>query len=196
MSPSPTTKPVPRPARLSSRPGVVTTTTDLRTLSASFSTRLSSLARMKRGKASRTRKAMRGMAGLQGRWAVEIVTPAWDLVSEQLFRIPLTLPARGVTARGMSRDKVTDALVDALKLALTGPPEQRLYRSGKLDGLFPGRAGTNAEAAALALRDGLLEVVRTETRGKSSFDWVRLTPRGVEFLHERESPVAALHDLR
>jgi hypothetical protein len=96
----------------------------------------------------------------------------------------------------MSRDKATDALIDVLKLALAGPSEQRLFKSGKLEGLFSGRTGINAEAAARALRDGLLEVVRTETRGKSTFDWVRLTPRGVEFLAESESPVCALEDLR
>ena len=96
----------------------------------------------------------------------------------------------------MSRDKVTEALVEALRQALAAAGEQRLHKSGKLDGLFPGRAGVNGEAAARALRDGLLEVVRTETRGKASCDWVRLTPRGVEFLHEHESPLRALADLR
>src|SRR4051794_40493044 len=96
----------------------------------------------------------------------------------------------------MSRDKVSDAVLETLKLALAGPAEQRLYKSGKLDGLFPSRAGVNAEAAALALREGLLEVVRTETRGKTIFEWVRLTPRGIEYLHEHESPVRVLEDLR
>ena len=55
----------------------------------------------------------------------------------------------------------------------------RLYKSGKLEGLFPGRAGVNAEAAGLA-GAGLLEVVRTEIRGKSQFEWVRLMLRGVD----------------
>jgi hypothetical protein len=49
-------------------------------------------------------------------------------------------------------DKITEALLLALKLALGGPAEQRLYKSGKLEGLFPGRAGANSEAAARALR--------------------------------------------
>src|SRR5436190_19659564 len=96
----------------------------------------------------------------------------------------------------MSKDRVTEVVLEALRLALGTPGEQRLYKSGKLDGLFPGRAGVNGEAAARALREGLLEVVRTETRGKSVFEWVRLTPRGVEFLAECESPVRALQDLR
>lgn len=96
----------------------------------------------------------------------------------------------------MAADRETEALVEALKRALAGPGEQRLFRSGKLDGLFSARSGLNNEAAARALRDGLLEVTRTEARGKTTLEWVRPTPRAVEFLHEHESPVRALHDLR
>jgi len=93
-------------------------------------------------------------------------------------------------------DRTTELLLDALKRALVEPGEQRLYKSGKLEGLFPSRAGNAADAAEKAVREGLLEVVRTEVRGKSAFGWVRLTPRGVDFLHEHESPVRALRELR
>jgi hypothetical protein len=93
-------------------------------------------------------------------------------------------------------DRVEQALVEALRQALSEPAEQRLYRSGKLEGLFPGRNSVHGTAAAQALRDGLLEVVRTETKGKTVIEWVRLTPRGVDFLHERESPLRALEELR
>lgn len=93
-------------------------------------------------------------------------------------------------------DRVTETLIEALKRGLARPGEHRLFRSGKLDGLFPGRGGANAEAATRAVRDGLLDVVRTETKGKTTIDWVRVTPRAVGFLHEHESPVRALHDLR
>jgi hypothetical protein len=92
-------------------------------------------------------------------------------------------------------DKVEDLLITALKQALAEPGEQRLFRSGKLAGLFPGRTGASAEAAARALREGLFEVARTETKGKTSINWVKPTPRGVAFLHERESPVRVLRDL-
>lgn len=95
----------------------------------------------------------------------------------------------------MSRDKVTEALIDALKSALAIPHEQRLFKSGKLDGLFPSRSGANGDAAALALREEYLEVVRTETRGKTSFEWVIVTPKGVDFLHENESPLHTLQEL-
>jgi hypothetical protein len=87
-------------------------------------------------------------------------------------------------------------LIEALKQALAEPGEQRLFKSGKLNGLFPGRGGVNSEAAARAIREGLLEVVRTETKGKTVIEWVRLTPRGVNFLHEHESPLRALEELR
>jgi hypothetical protein len=92
-------------------------------------------------------------------------------------------------------DKEVLVLIDALKEASAEPGEQRLYRSGKLPGLFATRSGANAEAAARALRDGLLEVVRTETKGKLSVEWVRLTPAGVSFLHAHESPRAVLEEL-
>jgi len=106
------------------------------------------------------------------------------------------LPCTVFAAREQVMERVNEILVDALKAALAEPGEQRLFKSGKLAGLFPGRAGVNGEAAGVALRDGLLEVVRTETKGKTVIDWVRITPRGVEFLHEHESPVHALHELR
>jgi hypothetical protein len=93
-------------------------------------------------------------------------------------------------------DKVTEALVQALKLSLAEADEQPLFKSGKLDGLFTSRSGVNAEAAAWGVRDGLLEITRKESKGKSTIEWVRLTPRGIEFLHDHESPVQALKDLQ
>jgi hypothetical protein len=96
----------------------------------------------------------------------------------------------------MPTDKVMEALLDALKAGLARPGEHRLYRSGKLDGLFPGRTGASAEAAARALREGLIETARTETKGKTIIDWVRVTPKAVDFVHEHESPLRALQELR
>lgn len=93
-------------------------------------------------------------------------------------------------------DRVTDVLLEALRQALAEGGEQRLYRGGKLAGLFPARIGAAGEAASQALRDGLIEVVRTETKGRTVIEWVRLTPRGVEYLHQQESPLAALRELR
>lgn len=96
----------------------------------------------------------------------------------------------------MMKDRTVEILVEVLKQALAEPGEQRLFRSGKLAGLFASRSGVNAEAAACAVREGLLEVVRTETKGKTAQEWVRLTPRGVDYLHDHESPVRALKDLQ
>jgi hypothetical protein len=98
--------------------------------------------------------------------------------------------------KAVHRDPITETLLDALRQALAEPGEHRLYRSGKLDGLFPGRGGVNVPAVQSALNDGLLEPVRTEKKGKTEIRWVRITPRGVDFLHERESPLRALEELR
>jgi hypothetical protein len=91
-------------------------------------------------------------------------------------------------------DKVTAILLEALRQAAQGG-EQRLYRSGKLPGLFAGRTTLHAEIASQAVRDGLLEVVRTETKGKTTSEWVKLTPQGTTFLLEHESPLHALEEL-
>ncbi len=93
-------------------------------------------------------------------------------------------------------DKVQQILIESLRQAAGEPAEQRLYRSGKLPGIFPGRTGASHEAATQALREQLVEVVRTETKGKTTVEWARVTPKGVEFLHSHESPVRALDELR
>jgi hypothetical protein len=95
-----------------------------------------------------------------------------------------------------AKDRVTEVLVESLRRALAVPGEHRLYRAGKLDGLFGGRAGVNADAANRALAEGLLRRSRVEVKGRTEIDWVEVTPRGVEFLHQRESPVQALHEFR
>src|SRR5262249_13924856 len=94
-------------------------------------------------------------------------------------------------------DRVTQVLIAALKeAAAAAPAEQRLFRSGKLPGLFPGRAGPNLEACNQALARGYLEVVRTDIKGKTAVEWARITPQGVEFLHAHDSPVRAMDELR
>lgn len=93
-------------------------------------------------------------------------------------------------------DRVTELLLAGLKQALASSDAQRLYKSGKLDGLFPGRTGAAGDAAGRALREGLLEVIRTESKGKTAIDWVRPTPAGVELVHSLESPARALDELR
>jgi hypothetical protein len=96
----------------------------------------------------------------------------------------------------MSEDKTSQAVIEALKQGMAQPGEHRLYKSGKLAGLFPGRTGAHIEAAAQALRDGFLEVVRTETKGKTAVEWVKLTQKGVDFVLSHESPARAMDELR
>lgn len=93
-------------------------------------------------------------------------------------------------------EKRTELTLDALKRALAEPGAHRLFRSGKLAGLFPSRVGASADAALHAITDGLLETVRTETKGRFIIEWVRATPKGVAFVHERDSPKAVLRELR
>src|SRR5947209_4366564 len=96
----------------------------------------------------------------------------------------------------MTSDKEESALIEALKQALAESGGQRLYRSGKLPGLFATRTGANASAADRAIADGLLDVVRSEEKGKLTVEWVRLTPAGVSFLHAHEAPRAVLEELQ
>ena len=93
-------------------------------------------------------------------------------------------------------DKVTETLLSALKTAMAEPGEQRLFRSGKLAGLFAGKTSLNAEAAQRAVREGFLEIVNTELKGKTPIEWVRITPAGVDFLLAHESPLRAMEELR
>src|SRR5262245_15962487 len=91
-------------------------------------------------------------------------------------------------------DKTTQALLEALRQG-AGAEEIRLYRSGKFAGLFAARNSVNAELATQALRDGLIEPVRSETRGKTTTEFVRVTPKGIDYLVQNESPLKALEDL-
>ncbi len=96
----------------------------------------------------------------------------------------------------MAKDRVTESLLEALRQALAESGEQPVFKAGNRRGLFGGKAGAHAEAADRARREGLLEITRTETKGKATIEWARITPAGVNFLHEHESPLRALTDLQ
>ena len=93
-------------------------------------------------------------------------------------------------------DRRTFALMEALKTAALERGEMRLYRRGRLHGLFAQRTRLNAELASQAVQDGLLEVARSETIGKTLVEWVRITQKGLDVLMDSESPVRALQELR
>src|SRR5262245_14966013 len=107
-----------------------------------------------------------------------------------------TAPSDVGTPEHLPGSPRTELLLAALKAAIATPGEHRLFRSGKLVGLFPSRAGLGAEASLLALREGLLETVRTETRGKIITEWVRATPKAVQFIHDHDSPKSVLRELK
>jgi hypothetical protein len=111
-----------------------------------------------------------------------------DAVASTPVHLPATHPA--------DDEKRTELLLDALKQALAVPGEHRLFRWGRLNGLFPSRSGLPGEAATTAVRDGLLSLVRTETKGKLVVEWVRVTPAGVAFVQDRDSPKAVLRELK
>jgi hypothetical protein len=93
-------------------------------------------------------------------------------------------------------DAVQSILLEALRSAAGHAGELRLYRSGKLPGFFAARTAAHHQAATAAVRDGLIEVARTETRGKSTVEFIRVTPRGVDFVLQHDSPARAMDDLR
>jgi hypothetical protein len=93
-------------------------------------------------------------------------------------------------------DSLSPLLFDALRTAAAHDGELRLYRSGKLPGLLPARTSACAAAAAQALRDGLIEIVRTEPRGKTTVEFVRITPRGIDCVVQHDSPARAMDELR
>ena len=94
----------------------------------------------------------------------------------------------------MDRHQFT--LLEALKTAAHARGEIRLYRRGKLPGLFAQRTRLHADIANQAVKDGLLEVTRVEPIGKTAIEWVRITQKGLNFLLENESPTRALEELR
>jgi hypothetical protein len=92
--------------------------------------------------------------------------------------------------------KQSTIILEALRQALADIAQHRLFKSGKVDGLFVSRSGAPGEAAAEAVREGYLEPVRTETKGKSATEWVRLTPKGIEYVYKHDSPRAVLEEMR
>jgi hypothetical protein len=93
-------------------------------------------------------------------------------------------------------DRQKFGLLEALKSAAQANGEIRLYRRGKLPGVFAQRTRSSAEIANHAIQDGMLEIIRVEPIGKTAVEWVRITQLGLDYLLENESPLHALAELR
>ncbi len=92
-------------------------------------------------------------------------------------------------------DKTSVIILAALRVAMAEVGEHRLFKSGKLSGLFASRTGVVGDAASEAIRAGFLEIVRTEEKGKFRIDWVQLTSVGVEYVYRNDSPRAILNEM-
>src|SRR5262249_11739161 len=101
-----------------------------------------------------------------------------------------------LSQRSWTMDKIKSLLLEALRGAVNAGEEQRIYRSGELPRLVAARTSAHAEAAAEAVKDGYLEIVRTEMRGKTPVEWAKATAKGISYLLEQDSPLRALAELQ
>jgi hypothetical protein len=90
-------------------------------------------------------------------------------------------------------DKLTQLIVDALTRAAAEPGGTPLFGTRSDPGLFPATAAARP-AARKALDDGLLRVVRTETKGKATRELCAATDAGLRFLLDQVSPRQVLED--
>jgi hypothetical protein len=90
-------------------------------------------------------------------------------------------------------DKLTPLILDALTRAAAAPAGVPLFGSRSDPGLFPATAAGRT-AAARAMADGHLQVVRTEQRGRQTRELAAVTPAGLVFLSEHASPNQVLGD--
>lgn len=88
-------------------------------------------------------------------------------------------------------DKLTQQITDALGRAAAEPGGLPLFAGKSEAGLFPAAA---KPAAQKCLADGLVRVVRTETKGKSARELYALTEAGWEFLLAAVNPKQVLED--
>jgi len=90
-------------------------------------------------------------------------------------------------------DKFTQLILDALTRAAADPTGVPLFGSKTEPGLFPPTAAARP-AAKRCLDDGLLEVLRTDARGKQPREVCGATGKGLQFLLDRVSPKQVLED--
>jgi hypothetical protein len=84
-------------------------------------------------------------------------------------------------------DPATPLILDALAQALAEPAGLPLH-AGKATPCLFGSTGPGRRAAQQCLDAGYLQMLRKETRGKSTLDICAITDRGVEYLLAHQSP--------
>src|SRR5262249_32913082 len=100
----------------------------------------------------------------------------------------------GRAREGPLADKSTQTVLEALRRAAADPAGVPLHASKQAPGLF----AATAAARPLARRcvdEGLLRVVRTETRGKAAQEYCAITEKGLHHLLRQTSPRQVLEDL-
>jgi hypothetical protein len=91
-------------------------------------------------------------------------------------------------------DKLTPIIVEAFGRAMAEPAGLPLHGGKASSPLFPS-SSAGKEAAQRCKDDGLLRVVRTETRGKTAQEICALTEKGLAYLLTELSPKRVLEDL-
>src|SRR5581483_804885 len=92
-------------------------------------------------------------------------------------------------------DKSTQLIVDALSRAAGDPAGLPLFGSKTSPGLFTATTAACKEAAERCKADQFVQVVRTETRGKTAQEVCALTEKGLAFLLGQCSPRQVLEEL-
>ena len=90
-------------------------------------------------------------------------------------------------------DKLTQQIIDALAKAAAEPAGLPLFSGKSEPGLFPSAAAAKS-ASQKCLADGLVRVIRTETKGKAPREFYGLTETGWEFLLAAVNPKQVLED--
>jgi hypothetical protein len=90
-------------------------------------------------------------------------------------------------------DKLTQQIIDALARAAADPGGLPLVAAKSAGGLFPS-AAPGKLASQKCLADGLVRVIRTEAKGRTTRELYGLTDRGWEFLLAAVNPKQVLED--
>ena len=90
-------------------------------------------------------------------------------------------------------DKLTPLILDALARAAADPAGVPLYASKTDPGLFP-LSSAAKPAAKKCLDDGLLQLCRTDVKGKTARELYAATDKGMSYLVEHASPKQVIDD--